>query len=205
MRLKQEYVRKQQEVFQVNSSEVITFGEISLVKELKIANDNLRWRLEQKNLLLQKNKEIITNAALQLKVVEEKNKELEKKNISLSLQVQQFKQQVQQLQQQQQQKQQQQGSSSTLLTSDSDETNHNGQQGQQENSASAEEGRGVSDHWGVVLCTNIVFFFNCRRLEFERESYQQMCNDKNMCFYHTHYQIYSFFQSSYPFISLYSV
>lgn len=140
---------------------MITFGEISLVKELKIANDNLRWRLEQKNLLLQKNKEIITNAALQLKLVEEKNKELEKKNISLSLQVQQFKQQVQQLQQQQQQKQQQQGSSSTLLTSDSDETNHNGQQAQQENSASAEEGRGVSDYWDFVfsvLCTNIVFF-----------------------------------------------
>jgi predicted ribosome quality control (RQC) complex YloA/Tae2 family protein len=88
LRLKNEYLQKQQNIVQYNT-DVVTFGEMRLLQELKLANDNLRWRMEQKNLLLTKNRDIIQNLSNQCKQLEEKNKELEKKNSLLTSQLQQ--------------------------------------------------------------------------------------------------------------------
>jgi predicted nuclease with TOPRIM domain len=87
LRLKNEYLQKQQNIVQYNT-DVVTFGEMRLLQELKLANDNLRWRMEQKNLLLTKNRDIIQNLSNQCKQLEEKNKELEKKNSLLTSQLQ---------------------------------------------------------------------------------------------------------------------
>lgn len=76
MKLKQEYLRKQEQLFQYNH-DVINFGELRLVTELKLANDNLRWRLEQRNVILQKYKETNQKLRLQLQQSEERTKELE--------------------------------------------------------------------------------------------------------------------------------
>ena len=76
MKLKQEYLRKQQNIFQFDH-DVITFGELRLVQELKLANDNLRWRLEQKSIIIQKFKETSLQLKTRLQQSEARIQELE--------------------------------------------------------------------------------------------------------------------------------
>jgi hypothetical protein len=68
-------------MFQTNH-EIITFGEMKLIQELKIANDNLRWRCEQKNLLVSKHKETIVSLQNQLKQYDSRLQTIEKENKS---------------------------------------------------------------------------------------------------------------------------
>ena len=53
---------------------VITVGQASIITELKFANDNLRWRLQQKQHLVSAQKMIIGNLQSQLSECQEKLK-----------------------------------------------------------------------------------------------------------------------------------
>lgn len=57
-RLKHEYHMKDQRLVQT-SSEVIRLGEVPVITELKLANDNLRWKLQQKDAIISEQRKTI--------------------------------------------------------------------------------------------------------------------------------------------------
>lgn len=59
MRLREEHLHRQRSVL-LGTSEVLTVGQAGLLRELKLANDNLRWRLQQRDRVLAANREAIS-------------------------------------------------------------------------------------------------------------------------------------------------
>jgi calcineurin-like phosphoesterase family protein len=59
--LRQDYVKNKLNILSNNENDIIKIGDMSLIKELKLANDNLRWRLNQKTKIIESNNEIIEN------------------------------------------------------------------------------------------------------------------------------------------------
>jgi hypothetical protein len=64
-RLRHEYVAKQRRMFETDT-ECVTLGEASVITELKLANDNLRWRLQQKQSQLDAQQTLIADLRRQL-------------------------------------------------------------------------------------------------------------------------------------------
>lgn len=64
-RLRREYVAKQRQLFETDT-EVVTLGQASILTELKLANDNLRWRLQQKQSVIDAQQATITDLRKQL-------------------------------------------------------------------------------------------------------------------------------------------
>ena len=58
-RLKAEYLQQKRSIF-VTQSEVLTIGEASLLSEMKLANNDLKWRLLQRNKILVANSKAIS-------------------------------------------------------------------------------------------------------------------------------------------------
>lgn len=56
-------------------TDVITIGQAGVLTELKLANDNLRWRLQQKDSLVAAQKIIISSLQAQLAECQEKLKQ----------------------------------------------------------------------------------------------------------------------------------
>jgi hypothetical protein len=50
-RLRADHAAKQRQILDTDSA-TVTLGEASVITELKLANDNLRWRLQQKQSLV---------------------------------------------------------------------------------------------------------------------------------------------------------
>jgi hypothetical protein len=64
-RLRHEYVAKQRRMFETDI-ECVTLGEASVITELKLANDNLRWRLQQKQSQVDAQQTLIADLRRQL-------------------------------------------------------------------------------------------------------------------------------------------
>lgn len=62
-------VQRHQRLLGTTSQDVVTLGEIGVVQELKLANDNLRWKLQQRDALLVNAYQQI--AALQQRLMEQ--------------------------------------------------------------------------------------------------------------------------------------
>jgi predicted RNase H-like nuclease (RuvC/YqgF family) len=74
--LKQDYLLQQRQVFET-SSEVYSFHDVNLLTELKLANDNLRWRLQQRNHIIESKNAAIAQLTKQCKAYEERIAALE--------------------------------------------------------------------------------------------------------------------------------
>jgi hypothetical protein len=80
-RLKNEYLLKQRRLF-MSGDQVISMAETGLLRELKLANDNLRWRLGQgRHVLQSKNQEI---SRLNSIIRQQQNRIVELESTSLS-------------------------------------------------------------------------------------------------------------------------
>lgn len=75
-RLRESHLAKQRAILSTDT-DVITIGQVSVLTEMKIANDNLRWRLQQKDSLVAAQKVIITTLQAQLAEAQAKVKQLE--------------------------------------------------------------------------------------------------------------------------------
>jgi hypothetical protein len=64
-RLRHDYVAKQRRMFETDT-ECVTLGEASVITELKLANDNLRWRLQQKQSQVDAQQTLIADLRRQL-------------------------------------------------------------------------------------------------------------------------------------------
>jgi hypothetical protein len=80
-KLRKNYMENMRNLLDVDTQQ-IKLGEMSILKELKLSNDNLRWRLKQKQRVLLSNNLIINNLKDALTKAEMKyeecNKELQK-------------------------------------------------------------------------------------------------------------------------------
>lgn len=59
-RLRDSHLEKKKSILSTDGDEVITIGQAHVLKEMKLANDNLRWRLQQRQRGLKASQVIIT-------------------------------------------------------------------------------------------------------------------------------------------------
>jgi hypothetical protein len=59
-RLRDSHLEKKKSILSTDGDEVITIGQAHVLKEMKLANDNLRWRLQQRQRGLKASQLIIT-------------------------------------------------------------------------------------------------------------------------------------------------
>jgi len=76
--LRDDYLDKRRRLLSSDYVDTVTVGQAGLLAELKMANDNLRWRLQQKQLANRAQKAIIINLQERLFEAEARIKDLEK-------------------------------------------------------------------------------------------------------------------------------
>jgi hypothetical protein len=69
--LREEHLAKRRALISADSG-VVTIGQASVFVEMKLANDSLRWRLQQKQQVIEAQQKIISGLQNQLKVVLQK-------------------------------------------------------------------------------------------------------------------------------------
>lgn len=64
-RLRREHLQQRRAMLHTDTA-TVTIGQASLITELKLANDNLRWRLQQKQSVVAAQQDIIAHLQAQL-------------------------------------------------------------------------------------------------------------------------------------------
>eukprot|EP01034_Spumella_vulgaris_P024595 gene24595-30961_t len=91
-RLREDHLHKQRSIVS-SDGEVMTIGQVGVLRELKLANDNLRWRLQQKSSVIAANKTVIERLHTSLQTSERNLQQANEENEKLRSQLAKFQQQ----------------------------------------------------------------------------------------------------------------